>query len=77
MTNDQGIIFLEDQDVNAYVIEEIEAPEGYILNSEPITVQLNPGERKEIRITNEAKPGLALMKIDADTKLPLPECIFG
>ena len=72
MTNDQGIIFLEDQDVNAYVIEEIEAPEGYILNSEPITVQLNPGERKEIRITNEAKPGLALMKIDADTKLPLP-----
>ena len=72
MTNDQGIIFLEDQDVNAYVIEEIEAPEGYILNSKPITVQLNPGERKEVRITNEAKPGLALMKIDADTKLPLP-----
>ncbi len=72
MTNDQGIIFLEDQDVNAYVIEEIEAPEGYILNSEPITVQLNPGERKEVRITNEAKPGLALMKIDEDTKLPLP-----
>lgn len=72
MTNDQGIIFLEDQDVNAYVIEEIEAPAGYILNSKPITVQLTPGERKEVRITNEAKPGLALMKIDADTKLPLP-----
>ena len=35
-------------------------------------MQLNPGERKEVRITNEAKPGLALMKIDADTKLPLP-----
>lgn len=66
MTNDQGVIFLPEQDVTALVIEEIAAAPGYILNSKPITVQLEPGKRKDIVIENTSKPGLRILKTDED-----------
>ena len=66
MTNDQGVIFLPEQDVTALVIEEIAAAPGYILNSKPITVQLEPGKRKDIVIENTSRPGLRILKTDED-----------
>ena len=76
VTNDYGAIFLPDQDVNAYVIQEIAAPSGYILNETPYTVQLNPGERKEITLPNQAKPGITILKVDEGTNTPLPGAKF-
>ncbi len=49
-------INLEKNDYNTYYIEEIEAPEGYILLDEKIVINLD-GETKdiEIRIVNIQK----------------------
>lgn len=52
--------------MTALVIEEIAAAPGYILNSKPITVQLEPGKRKDIVIENTSKPGLRILKTDED-----------
>ena len=65
-TNDQGVIFLPDLDVTALVVEEIRSAPGYILNDKPITVQLEPGKRKDIVVKNQSKPGLRILKTDEE-----------
>ena len=50
-----------------YLIREIQAPEGYILDSTPHEVYLRPGKTTEVRIQNEKKPGLTIYKIDSVT----------
>ena len=52
-------------DEGYYIITEIQAPEGYILDSTPHEVYLRPGKTTEISITNEKKPGLTIYKIDS------------
>ena len=52
-------------DEGYYLITEIQAPEGYILDSTPHEVYLRPGKTTEISIENEKKPGLTIYKIDS------------
>ena len=48
-----------------YIITEIQAPKGYILDKTPHEVYLRPGKTTEISIENEKKPGLTIIKIDS------------
>ncbi|MGM9605817.1 MAG: SpaA isopeptide-forming pilin-related protein, partial [Faecousia sp.] len=48
-----------------YIITEIQAPEGYILDKTPHEVYLRPGRTTEISIENEKKPDLMIEKIDS------------
>ena len=52
-------------DEGYYIITEIQAPEGYILDKTPHEVYLRPGKTTEISIENEKKPGLTIYKIDS------------
>jgi uncharacterized surface anchored protein len=59
-----------------YTITERQAPEGYILDATPRSVQLIAGEDTEIVIQNRRKPSLTIIKIDDVTKQPLPYAKF-
>ena len=48
-----------------YIITEIQAPEGYILDKTPHEVYLRPGKTTEVSIENEKKPGLTIYKVDS------------
>ena len=59
-----------------YIVTEIQAPDGYILDSTPHEVYLRPGKTTEITIENEKKPGLTIKKIDSVTGNPLKGAKF-
>lgn len=63
-------------DEGYYVVTEIQAPDGYILDSTPHEVYLRPGKTTEISIENEKKPGLTIKKIDSVTGNPLKGAKF-
>ena len=63
-------------DEGYYIITEIQASEGYILDSTPHEVYLRPGKTTEITIENEKKPGLTIKKIDSVTGNPLKGAKF-
>ena len=48
-----------------YIVTEIQAPDGYILDKTPHKVYLRPGKATEITIENEEKPDLTIRKIDS------------
>ena len=52
-------------DEGYYIVTEIQAPEGYILDKTPHEVYLRPGKTTEITIENEEKPDLTIRKIDS------------
>lgn len=66
VTDNNGVIFLEDLDVTSIVIQEIEPAPGYIANDKPVTVQLKPNERTDVTFKNTSRPGLRICKIDTD-----------
>ncbi len=66
VTDNNGVIFLEDLDVTSIVIQEIEPAPGYIANDKPVTVQLKPNKRTDVTFKNTSKPGLRICKIDTD-----------
>ena len=48
-----------------YIITELQAPKGYILDKTPHEVYLRPGKTTEVSIENEKKPGLTIYKVDS------------
>ena len=52
-------------DEGYYLITEIQAPKGYILDKTPHEVYLRPGRTTEVTIENEKKPGLTIYKVDS------------
>jgi uncharacterized surface anchored protein len=68
-TGENGTFYVPDLAPGNYVLTEITAPEGYILDPTPQIVELKPGESKQITLYNTAKPGLQLRKIDKLTNL--------
>ena len=52
-------------DEGYYIVTEIQAPEGYILDKTPHEVYLRPGKTTEISIENEKKPDLLIEKLDS------------
>ena len=59
-----------------YVVEEISAPDGYVLSENDIqTVYLSGNEQDVITVTfgNEAKGSVLIKKIDAITREPLSD----
>ena len=55
-------------DEGYYIVTEIQAPEGYILDKTPHEVYLRPGKTTEISIENEKNPDLLIRKIDSVVK---------
>lgn len=68
ITNSDGEATSKELTVDkSYTIQEVETLDNYVLNNNPITIKLQPGEVKNIEIENELKKGqIKVIKIDKD-----------
>ncbi|MDE6181808.1 MAG: hypothetical protein K2F59_01205, partial [Eubacteriales bacterium] len=71
-----GIATIENLVAGTYILTEIQAPQGYILNSEPITVVIENDRVNAVTIKNSKKPGITVNKVDSQTKEPLSGAKF-
>ena len=76
-TNASGKATLTNMKSGTYTITEIVAPEGYLLNEEPVLIKLEPGKIATVTIKDKAKPGIVIKKYDEDTGFPLENAEFS
>lgn len=76
VTDANGKALIEGLEAGDYVVTEVTAPAGYILDGNPRTVSLEAGETYILTIENQKKPGLLIKKVDAETKKPLAGASF-
>ena len=58
------------------MIQEIEAPKGYILDGEKHIVNLRNDDTEVVRIENSRPGGISVRKVDARTGAPLEGAVF-
>lgn len=83
-TDENGEVFLSDLPLGSYRIEEVKAPEGFVLNEEPQIVtftyqdQDTPVIEQEAVFTNERqKVEVSVVKKDAETQATVAGTVFG
>lgn len=80
VTGEDGLASLTGLNPGTYVVEEIEAPKGYLLNDPPInkqTVYLQSGHTEVMLFRNEKPGGIAILKTDALTGAPIKGAEFA
>ena len=75
-TGADGTYLVKDLEPGWYIVEEIKAPDGYLLNDEPQYIELIAGQDSGLIIKNRHKPSLEILKIDSVTKQPLEGVSF-
>lgn len=76
MTNAQGSFSLPRIARGTYIVTQITAPAGYLLDSTAKTQYVNYVNTYAVDFTNSPKSGLYVTKYDAATKTPLKDAIF-
>ena len=81
VTDAAGTITVPNVTEGTYWFVEKDAPEGYVVNSEPVTAYVSAADihgNKTVTVeaTNHRKPGLEIVKIDSVTKEPVANCTF-
>ena len=76
ITDNSGKILIENLNAEIYTIEEIVAPDGYLLEEQHKDVELEWGKTKQVVFTNKKRPVLTIKKIDSKTKEPLAGAKF-
>ena len=76
-TNANGEILLYDLELGTYLVREIGSAPGYVVNSTPQEIELEDSTTDYVLVfMNLLKPGIRLLKVDAETKEPLPNARF-
>lgn len=75
-TGEDGTAFVEGLDAADYIVTEVTAPGGYIIDKTPHAVSLEKGKTYTLTIENSKKPGLLIKKVDAQTHKALPGATF-
>lgn len=76
VTDAYGTLHLPELDTGTYIVTEIKAPDGYVIDDMPKTVELRAGETYTVTFENTKKSGVTLKKIDEDTRQPLKNALF-
>ena len=76
VTDENGEINVCDLEPGVYSVQEMMAPEGYVLDSTEYHVELFPGQVSQIVVSNDTKPDLRIVKKDADTGAYLDGATF-
>ena len=81
MTDAAGTITVPNVTEGTYWFVEKDAPEGYVVNSEPVTAYVSAADIQgnktvTVEATNHRKPGLEIVKINSVTKEPVANCTF-
>ena len=77
ITDGSGKITIPDLDDVIYSVEEIAAPNGYLLDSQHKDIKLEWGKVQTLVFQNHKKPGLTITKVDEQTGLPLANAEFS
>lgn len=59
-----------------YILKELKAPIGYVLNEEEFRVEIKEGQPTTITVPNTPESGITVRKVDASTKNPLAGAQF-
>jgi len=71
ITDETGIIRVDNLSEGWYNITEIAAPQHYIATTESKQVYLEAGKSVEVKFDNRKKPSLKIIKLDSQTNQPL------
>ena len=74
-TNINGTILVPDLKAGSYIIQEIEAPKGYILDSTPQTVRVENGKVYTLDFYNKKSASLFVKVLDKETREPIPNAL--
>ena len=75
-TSRTGFINLPELEDGWYIIEETKAPDNYILDNTPKTVEVRGDKPTIVEFDNRQKGGLQILKVDALTRVPLENAKF-
>ena len=75
-TNENGTILVSNLKKGTYIVEEIKAPNGYLLNSKPQVVEVDNGKVYTLEFFNKKYDSLTIVKLDATTKQPLANALI-
>lgn len=77
VTGPDGLVQVDGLEPGDYIVREIEAPPGYLLAEDPEQiVNLEAGETETVLFRNNKPGGLAILKQDAISGLPLEGAVF-
>ena len=76
VTDKNGEINLTALEPGAYTVEEITAPNGYLMDDDKRVIQINAGENARFVFTNTEKPVLSVVKYDAENDTYLAGATF-
>lgn len=76
VTDKNGEIDLTALEPGAYTVEEITAPNGYLMDDAKRIIQINAGENARFVFTNTEKPVLSVVKYDAENDTYLAGTTF-
>ena len=76
MTDENGKITIQDLSEGIYTVEEITAPDGYILDTQHKEIELSAGDSKQLIYENTRKPDLIITKTNVLTEKPVPNTTF-
>ena len=77
MTGKDGYIRVPGLEAGYYYVQEIEAPEGYLLDSTRHQVRVENFEVTLLQLKNYEKTTLVVEKVDAQSKVPLGGVCHG
>ena len=75
-TDSNGSITISYLAKDSYIVEEVKAPDGYVLEEQSKTIALDYGKTYTLEFTNKKMTSLVVKKIDAVTGEPLPGAKF-
>lgn len=75
-TSSAGVAFFDEIPLGAYRIQEVSAPEGWLLDDTVYTATVVAGETTTIPIINEELPGLRIIKYDRKNHVAMPNVTF-
>ena len=67
-TDEKGFIHIPNLPTGAYVIQEIQAPDGYVLDNTPQTVHIENGRLHTVEFFNTPKTSILIKKYDSETR---------
>ena len=70
-TDAQGFINIPNLNPDYYVIKEVKAPDGYVIEESPKTVQVKTDAPTVVTVGNKPLAGLKIIKLNAVTKNPI------
>ena len=70
-TDERGYITISDLEPGSYIVREVQAKTGYLLDDTPRTIQIKDHQTYELEFFNQPLGGLIIHKLDSVTKQPL------